>query len=183
MLHSVLGKTHALKERKIVWGKIMIEQYKIYMDVCCLNRPFDDPEQERIRLEAEAILSILQQCQNHRWSLMNSDAIEFELEQTPDLEKIEQLTALLAVAQKKIYSNEAIEQRAEVLINVGFKLYDSLHIAFAEAGKADIMLTTDDRLLRRASRYREMIKIIIENPVTWFMNVTQPKGNNNNDDN
>ncbi len=29
--------------------------YKIYLDVCCLNRPFDDWTQERIRLEGEAI--------------------------------------------------------------------------------------------------------------------------------
>ena len=29
---------------------------KIYMDVYCFNRPFDDQTQDRIRLEAEAIL-------------------------------------------------------------------------------------------------------------------------------
>lgn len=32
---------------------------KIYLDVCRLNRPFDDQTQERIHLEAEAILVIL----------------------------------------------------------------------------------------------------------------------------
>jgi hypothetical protein len=33
---------------------------RIYLDVCCLNRPFDDQCQERIRLESEAILLILE---------------------------------------------------------------------------------------------------------------------------
>ncbi|WP_420642969.1 hypothetical protein [Candidatus Leptofilum sp.] len=28
---------------------------KIYLDVCCLNRPFDDQTQDRMRLETEAI--------------------------------------------------------------------------------------------------------------------------------
>jgi hypothetical protein len=32
----------------------MSHPYRIYSDVCCLNRPFDDSSQDRIRLEAEA---------------------------------------------------------------------------------------------------------------------------------
>lgn len=28
---------------------------KIYMDVCCLNRPFDDPAQLRVATEAVAV--------------------------------------------------------------------------------------------------------------------------------
>lgn len=35
---------------------------KIYFDNCALQRPLDDKSQTRIRLEAEAILSILEQC-------------------------------------------------------------------------------------------------------------------------
>lgn len=29
-------------------------EFLIYLDVCCLNRPFDDQTQERIGLEAKA---------------------------------------------------------------------------------------------------------------------------------
>ncbi len=32
---------------------------KIYLDVCCFNRPFDDQTQEKIHLEAEAVFIIL----------------------------------------------------------------------------------------------------------------------------
>ncbi len=32
---------------------------KLYLDVCCLNRPFDDQPQDRVHLEAEAVLTIL----------------------------------------------------------------------------------------------------------------------------
>jgi hypothetical protein len=28
----------------------------IYLDLCCVNRPFDDQHQARVRLEAEAVL-------------------------------------------------------------------------------------------------------------------------------
>jgi hypothetical protein len=33
---------------------------KIYLDTCCLNRPFDDQRQARIRLESEAVTLILE---------------------------------------------------------------------------------------------------------------------------
>lgn len=155
--------------------------YRIYMDVCCLNRPFDDLEQERIRLEAEAILSILQCCQNREWSLVSSNALEFELEKTPNREKAEQVSSLLALAQTSIGSNEGIEARAEALISIGFKFYDALHIAFAEAANVDVMLTTDDRLLRRALRYKDELRITIENPVIWLMKVIQSSTGEDND--
>ena len=32
---------------------------KIYLDVSCLNRPFDDQTQPRVRLEAEAVTIVL----------------------------------------------------------------------------------------------------------------------------
>jgi hypothetical protein len=37
----------------------MSKQYKIYLDACCLNRPFDDQTQSRIYLEAQAIMTKL----------------------------------------------------------------------------------------------------------------------------
>jgi len=156
---------------------------RIYMDVCCLNRPFDDLEQERIRLEAEAILWILQRCQNREWSLVNSDALEFELEKTPNREKAKQVASLLGLAQTRIDSSQVIESRAEALISMGFKLYDALHIAFAEAANVDVMLTTDDRLLRRSLRCKDELRVTVENPVMWLMKVMQSATGEDNDTN
>jgi len=153
------------------------------MDICCLNRPFDDLEQERIRLEAQAILWILQKCQNSEWSLVNSEALEFELEKTQSREKAEQVASLLELAQTRIDSSQRIESRAEILITMGFKLYDGLHIAFAEAAQADIMLTTDDRLLRRSLRCKNELRVTIENPVIWLMKVMQSATGEDNDTN
>ncbi|HUY33380.1 MAG TPA: hypothetical protein VMV69_11585 [Pirellulales bacterium] len=33
---------------------------RVYFDICCLKRPFDDQTQTRIHLESEALLSALQ---------------------------------------------------------------------------------------------------------------------------
>ncbi len=32
---------------------------RIYLDMCCLKRPFDDQAQQRIHLEREAVLALL----------------------------------------------------------------------------------------------------------------------------
>ncbi|WP_256973513.1 hypothetical protein [Nostoc sp. T09] len=62
--------------------------YRIYLDACCLNRPFDDQTQSRIALETQAILTILSQCQSGIWRLIASAALDAELDQTPDLERL-----------------------------------------------------------------------------------------------
>jgi hypothetical protein len=41
----------------------MAKNYKIYLDVCCLNRPFDDQTQPRIYLETQSVMTIINQCQ------------------------------------------------------------------------------------------------------------------------
>ena len=32
---------------------------RIYLDVCCQNRPYDDQSQDRVRVESEAVRRIL----------------------------------------------------------------------------------------------------------------------------
>jgi len=59
---------------------------KIYLDVWCLNRPFDDQTQDRIRMEAEAILLILKNFEVGKWQWIGCEVLDFEIEQTPDLE-------------------------------------------------------------------------------------------------
>lgn len=58
----------------------MSQNYRIYLDVCCLNRPFDDQTQPRIALENQAILTILSRCQSGQWHLITSTALDVELD-------------------------------------------------------------------------------------------------------
>lgn len=57
---------------------------RIYLDVCCLNRPFDDQTQDRIHLESEAVLTILNCCQSREWQLVGSEVVDFEISKIPD---------------------------------------------------------------------------------------------------
>lgn len=148
----------------------MSEIYRIYLDVCCLNRPFDDQMQPRIRLESEAILEIINRCKLGEWELVNSTALETEIARTPDLTRREQVQDALKIAQYKIIVNEEISQRAIELTNFNIKNFDALHIACAE-GNANIFLTTDNRLLSRALRYKDNLNIDVANPMTWWAEV------------
>ena len=57
---------------------------------------------------------------------------------------------------------------AEQLEEVGFKSFDAMHIACAESEKADVFLTTDDKLLKLAKRNKKKLNIDIANPVLWL---------------
>jgi predicted nucleic acid-binding protein len=149
----------------------MAKKYKIYLDVCCLNRPFDDQTQSRIRLEAEAVLEIISRCRTGEWELLTSTALESEIARTPDFSRREQVQEALAIAQQKILVNSEIFKRAIDLTNYNIKNFDALHIACAE-GNADVFLTTDNRLLSKALSYRNNLNVVVANPMVWWAEVT-----------
>jgi predicted nucleic acid-binding protein len=144
----------------------------IYLDVCCFNRPFDDLTQERIRLEAEAVLLILERCQSGSLNLLGSEALDFEIARIADAVKKQKVLSLNSLAASRIQISEEVANRARDLQEYGFHSLDSLHLACAEAGNADIFLTTDDRLLRRAIRNRDIVRVTSANPVLWLMETT-----------
>lgn len=143
----------------------------IYMDVCCLNRPFDNQTQDRIYLETEAILSILSRCQDGHWSLAASDIIELELSKLTNTEKLEKVRALYSLANQKsrFVTTGRIKERAVFFQRHGIKIFDSLHLALAEMNGQDVLLTTDDAFLAAANK--SGADIVVANPVTWLMEV------------
>ena len=142
---------------------------RIYMDVCCLNRPFDDLSQDRVYLEAEAILSIISRCEKGEWVLAASGIIDYELSKLSDMDRLEQIQTLYITAGEWINLTVQAEQRAVYFQQNGLKSFDSLHLALAEKSGVDVFLTTDDSLLRAASKID--LKIKTANPVSWLMEV------------
>lgn len=142
---------------------------KIYLDVCCLNRPFDDQSQVRIKIETDAILSLLHKCEFGDCELIGSEIIDYEISKIPDSVRREKVFLLASIANCNIEVGKVVEKRAYEISSLKFDSYDSLHIACAEASGADILLTTDDNILQKATRYKNIIKIEINNPITWLL--------------
>ena len=57
---------------------------KVYFEVCCYNRPFDDCLDDRIELEANAIISIMYRCKQLKWTIVSSDIVDIEVENMKD---------------------------------------------------------------------------------------------------
>ncbi|AFZ60635.1 PIN domain-containing protein [Anabaena cylindrica FACHB-243] len=159
----------------------MSKSYFIYLDVCCLNRPFDDWSYDRNRLEGEAVIKIFKLVKSGKYKLVSSEAIQAELRKMTNIDKLKEIRELLKLVDYQIVLNEEIDQRSQELEQLGFSLYDSFHVACAEYAKIDVLLTTDDRLLKKAIKYRNILQVQLENPVTWLMNSFLLTGDDEND--
>jgi predicted nucleic acid-binding protein len=141
---------------------------RIYLDACSLNRPFDDHRIDRNRLEAEAVLIILQHVHAGEWEYAAGDAVELEIDANPDSQKREAVRGLLVFRTRTIPSDDAVFARASVLHGLGFQPMDAVHIASAEAAACDVLLTTDDAMLRRARRLASDLRVRVANPLDWI---------------
>lgn len=145
---------------------------RLYLDACCLNRPFDDQRQARIHLESEAVLLMLTRCQSGEWTLVTSEALQYEINRIPDDERRGKVRHLASISQLTVPIDETNSARARALESQGFGPYDALHIACAEAELVDALLTTDDQMLNVAQRQADDLRVHVENPVVFLMEVT-----------
>ena len=72
---------------------------RIYLDVCSLNRPFDDHTHDRVRLESEAVLTILSRSQTKSWILVGSEIIDIEISKIPDDDRMQKVSLLSSISQ------------------------------------------------------------------------------------
>lgn len=140
---------------------------KVYLDACCINRLTDNQAQARIREEAEAVELILRGVRNGAIQWISSEALVDEIDRNPDVARRLENTALLALASESLDVNDPIPDRAANLQIAGYRAYDALHLACAEAAQVDVLLTTDDEFIRRASRQDGRPRVAVLNPLSW----------------
>lgn len=144
---------------------------RVYLDVCCLNRPFDDQRQDRVHLEAEAVLLILKRCESGEWHWVSSAVVSSEVDSIPNRERRNRVKELLRGATEVLPLSDAAVERGEELKGLGLKTYDALHVACAEQAQVEVLLTTDDRLVRVAARNVGKFKTPVKNPLVWLQEV------------
>jgi predicted nucleic acid-binding protein len=141
---------------------------RVYLDTCCLSRPFDDPSQLRVRQEAAAVIAIVRDIERGRWEWLTSDILLAEVDQRRGGARHRLIDAWLSLAARHIKNGPDIVRRAEALQALGFHRFDALHLAAAESGGADVFLTTDDRLMRGATRHADELGVVVSNPFAWL---------------
>lgn len=138
---------------------------RVYLDACCLSRLTDDQSQARIREEAEAVEQVLAGVRRGVVEVLSSEALEDEVRRNPSFERRREAQTTLALAVATVRIEVVIVLRAQSLVALGYGPFDALHLATAETAGADVLLTTDDRFLRRTGRKLGNPRIPVENPL------------------
>lgn len=144
---------------------------RIYLDNCCLNRPFDDQSQSRIRLESESIIIIMNRLYHGEWEWISSEVLDIEIENTPSIEKRQYLTKLLKFVNESLKIESIDLERAKQLEIMGFKSFDAMHIACAERATVEVFLTTDDKLLKLSDTLENELNVKVMNPLIWLTEI------------
>lgn len=133
--------------------------FRVYLDNCVFNRPFDDQSNERVRIESAAIVQILEHIKNHSIEVVWSSAIDYENERSPISERRESVAQWRAYAVAEVLATEKVEELSRELLELGVGDVDSIHIASAMICLADYFVTTDDGIIKRKDKIQG-IKII-----------------------
>ncbi len=142
---------------------------RFYVDVCCLNRPFDDQRHARVRLESEAVLSIL--SAKEKFEFVHSAAHDLENTRNPHSYRASRIRAWLDELPLIQVPEEKLLQRINELMKLGFKNFDAFHLAASELAMADVFLTCDDRLLSRARKNETGIQVRVLGPIEFAAEV------------
>ena len=142
---------------------------KIYLDMCCFNRPYDIQTALRIKLETEAKLYIQNAVLDGKLILVWSFILDYENSANPYSDHGE------AIAEWKTFSkhyisafDSVLELGVTIVTKTGIKSKDALHLACAVEAKCDYFITTDRSLLKKAQSLPE-IKTV--NPIDFALHM------------
>lgn len=137
----------------------------VYLDVCCLKRPFDDQRSTRIQLETAAVAALIDQAEREAIRLVRSPAHALENDRNPREDRRLAASIWLGTARVEVpFSDEAVA-RARQIQALGLGVLDALHAAYAEEAGARWLVTTDDRLVAAGRRIREALGVEIVSPI------------------
>jgi hypothetical protein len=116
---------------------------RLYLDSCTFNRPFDDQNQLKIKLETEAKLFIQKSILNNEHELVWSYILEYENKFD---DRRNAIYDWKNIAKIFCTENYKIIEYAEKLKIKNIRTKDALHIACSVYTRSDYFITTDKQL-------------------------------------
>ncbi len=124
---------------------------KIYLDMCCYNRPYDEQSQLKVAMETQSKLYIQNLIKEKRLELITSYMLRYECSNNPFemrrntiLDFIHKNTFAYVGEERK----EDIEVKATEIMRTGVKFKDACHVASAIYAGCEYFISTDMRLLK-----------------------------------
>ena len=144
---------------------------KLYLDNCCYNRPYDDQRQEKIHMEGEAILAIINRCRQNNDAIVGSPALDFEIDNIENSEKKEKVKFFYnqTISIKTDYTTEIFDRVQELNKQTSIRTLDIYHLSIAEYSDVDVLLTTDIKFEKAVSKLNLNIRVL--NPLKYLMEV------------
>ena len=136
----------------------------MYLDLCCLKRPFDDQRAARIQAETAAVAALIARAEGGAIRLVRSPAHTFENDRNPREDRRLATASWLNGAGVEVFLTETTVARARELQGLGFAPLDALHTAFAEESGAAWLATTDDGMIMLGQRHAARLRVKVANP-------------------
>ena len=133
---------------------------RIYMDMCCYNRPYDDQTQLKVALEAQAKLHIQDLIKNRRLELISSYMLRYECSNNPFPMRRDTIFDFIdnnIVGYVGDDRKELIEKKASEIMETGVKYKDACHVAAAIYARCEYFISTDVRLLKYQTKEIKMV--------------------------
>ena len=146
----------------------MGEKLRIYLDICTFNRPFDDQNQLKIKLETEAKLFIQQGIMTGSYELVWSYILEYENNLNQFDDRRNAIYDWKKIAKIHCIENDKIIEYAEKLAKLNIRTKDALHIACSVYSYSDYLITTDKQLYNL-----QLDDIRIINPLNFLNEVEE----------
>ncbi|GHV51798.1 hypothetical protein FACS1894181_14180 [Bacteroidia bacterium] len=146
--------------------------YRIYLDNCCFNRPYDDQAHPQIQFETQSKLFIQDLILKREIELVWSYVLKFENSRNLFEAKKQAISEWEELSIQTIEASGEIVRIANHITRTGIKALDALHIACAIVTGCNYCITVDKRMLK----YRDD-RITICNPVE-FLNLYFKSKNN-----
>jgi predicted nucleic acid-binding protein len=138
---------------------------RIYLDNCCLNRPFDNQSSIRVKLETDAKLYVQLLIREKILELAWSYILDFENDANPFPERKYTIEKWKQLSTVDVVENNIILSKAATFVKLGIKSKDALHLACAIEAQCQYFLTTDD-LVQKKMKNTDEIKVC--NPVEFI---------------
>ena len=133
----------------------------VYLDTCAIQRPLDDRNQLKIRVEGDIILAFVDTVEAGIHEIVTSAVLRYEVENNPINTRKDFCRSILALAKTNIDISRFVTENAELYVQSGIKPLDAVHLSSAIAAHADYLCSVDKSFLRKAQSANTMTTRVV----------------------
>ena len=127
------------------------ERIRIYLDMCCYNRPYDVQTQLSVLMETQSKLQIQDQIREGKYDLVGSYTLDYECSRNPYEMRKRAIWEFINNNMSGYVGEEResiIREKANEIMKAGVHEKDAYHVASAIYAQCKYFISTDKRLLR-----------------------------------